>query len=471
MTSDLFHDTARAYYGIGPEVYAAGCAAKASKYAGISDTEQLPVPEQVDEEDRPHQQEFEDKTEWLNEGLAPKEIQGAIGFDVSDKENPGTLPWGRIKPQMPSNTTSLPSGVYQKWADASENADELSGYARKLHSNVSDAKSAWDAFQAHSNAERAHHRAAILHAMFGGREYANDHWRAAKLHGLHADRMSRRAMGNESYTLANIATYGNAPASCALDDDAPATKPNFSETGTGTVIEEGADQYAVKPMKGQPSLFNKTTEPAPSPAVSEPSVSQQPTATAEPAINRKLLGKYNPLAGDLFRAAELLSKHGLHKDAARAHGGLARYFGALAKNTNDMEASRFARYHSDKADFHSGQPAPSGMKGYTKPAFAQPETIPDSPGQKHMFASSQPYALGDAPTETGSADDDPQVRQKSADGMYPAQARPVSQWGNRVTLPGDAPPKPNFSETGTGGHVKVQVPEKNCAKSGCGKSK
>lgn len=234
----------------------------------------------------------------------------------------------------------------------------------------------------------------------------------------------------ELFTLARIATNGAAPVSYALSDD----------------------QYAVKPMKGQPSLFNKMTEPSPSPAVSEPSVAQKPPATATPAINRKSLQKYNPLAGDLFRAAELLSKKGLHKDAAQAHSGLARYFGSLAKNTDDLEAARFAKYHSDQADFHAGQLAPSGTKGYVKPTFAQPETIPDTPGQKHFE-----YALGDS--NTGSADDDPMMKRKGASGMYPAQPRPMSSFGTRITLAGDYPSKPDFSETGTGDHVKADEPE------------
>jgi len=237
-------------------------------------------------------------------------------------------------------------------------------------------------------------------------------------------------VGPEVYTLANIATCGNAPPKYALGDDAPVAP----------------DQYAVKPMKDQPSLFNKMTEPAPSPAVSEPSVAQKPPATATPAINRKSLQKYNPLAGDLFRAAELLSKKGLHKDAAQAHSGLARYFGALAKNTDDLEAARFAKYHSDQADFHAGQPAPSGTKGYVKPTFAQPETIPDTPEQKHFE-----YALGDS--NTGSVDDDPMMKRKGASGMYPAQPRPMSSFGTRITLAGDYPSKPDYSETGTGDHV------------------
>ena len=356
MASDLFHDVARAYYGIGPEVYAAGCAAKASKYAAIPST--------------PGQQGL-----FSDVDVSPEATQTIGGKEKVLPGLEGILQRGDIRP-----------AAGEIWPEHVNHDQAWMSLDRKRPDKADAAayRQWWD-----RNKRLNTYRKMMFHVMHPEHNPLEE----LDLENTTGDGIVYSLGDSTSYTLANIATHGNAPAGYAMGCEAGEQ-----------------DQYAVKPMKGQPSLFNKMTESAPPPIAREPSTAQ--TATAAPAINRKSLQKYNPLAGDLFRAAELLSKKGLHKDAAQAHSGLARYFGALAKNTDDLEAARFAKYHSDQADFHAGQPAPSGTKGYVKPTFAQPETIPDSPGQKHMFT----------------AQDNPDDEEADEE-------------------------KPDFTETGTGDHV------------------
>lgn len=247
----------------------------------------------------------------------------------------------------------------------------------------------------------------------------------------------------ELFTLANIATNGAAPAG-----------------------------YALGCESDEPSQY----------------------ANAEEAQDALRLSKYHPLAVALSHAAEALSANDLHDIAAHAHSNLEQYFRSVAEKKNDRDAGDLALKHRRWAQHHenvmsgvhpesSELPANSNLEapppktkstggGYVSPGLPAPPKQPKSmPGQKSLFACSQPYALGDAGTTgTGSADDDPMVRRRGPSGVYPAQARPMSSFGTRITLAGDYPSKPDFTETGTG--TKVKVPEsKNCAKSGCSKSK
>lgn len=273
-------------------------------------------------------------------------------------------------------------------------------------------------------------------------------------------------VGPEVYTLANIATHGNAPAGYALGCDSGAPSQYEAASPTG----KSPSRQLLDPREEAMRLSAKADK------LSSLANSMKPS-------DKGFAQAHNAA----FEA---------HKNAHGQHSGLLYYFRDMPEDQQDKHRGLMDQHHSqknahwyaihpeeNKPDFSETgtgdkieAPKSSTGGGYVKPELPPIEKQPaSSPGQKMLFACSQPYAFGDARTTgTGSADDDPQMKRKSADGTYPAQARPISQSGHRITLPGDYNPenasKPDFSLTGTG--TRVKVPEsKNCAKSGCGKSK
>lgn len=147
-----------------------------------------------------------------------------------------------------------------------------------------------------------------------------------------------------------------------------------------------------------------------------------------PEIDYELLRQHNELAPDLVRAAELLSKHGLHDAAAKAHSSLASFFSDLSANSNYAPASKLATYHESKRDYHRANLAPASGD-----ATDDPDNWPVNP----IDATAEQIK------------DDHEALRRSAD-----------EEGSGVGASFKAP-KIDYAMTGTGEHI--QPDEKNCS--------
>jgi len=409
MTSDLFHDAARAYYGVSAEVYTLaniatnGNAPASYALGGEADS----VPQQYIGE--------------LDEGPAnPLDATAEQVNSQWDDDAPDH--WGDVEIEAHQHATKHLKTMDPKspFVQASQRAYDASRLAGKLP-DPTNSREAGDAFKAHQEALNAHAKAKMLHVMaakaartagpdYGSDTSSVDAWRR---HMAIADDHDNH-MYDHIGPVESLHEHAFAPKHSGM----PYALGDARTTGTGTQLpdpDDDPDSWPVNPMdatdeevESERDLLRRSADEEKSPTGGKYVKPELPPIAPRPRSSRGQKGLFKDIPIDYS-----LTGTGGHVTGDEEDYGL-------------MDALGFGK----------------------KPPAPRPPAAPVSRAQVQAAASKlTPKPAAAAPSSRSQV-------QAAADKL-------------RKGLPVIKDVMTDYSLTGTG--TKVKVPEsKNCAKSGCG---